>query len=88
MRRTPPPGKSVSARVEDAEPVLQELERAIEHAQQTLDDPQAQEADLRDRLFELKHANDMAEPFWLIIDISRTTAYTGAVKDARDRLLS
>ena len=49
MRRTPPAGRSgPPTRMEEAEPVLQELEKVIEYAQQTLDDPQAQEADLRD----------------------------------------
>ena len=88
MRRTPPPGRSGQTRMEDAEPVLQELEQVIEQARQTLDDPHAQEADLRDRLYELRRANEAAEPFWLIIDISRTTAFTGAVTKAKDRLLS
>ena len=88
MRRTPPPGRSTQTRMEEAEPVLQELEQVIEQARQTLEDPHAQEADLRDRLYELRRANEAAEPFWLIIDISRTTAFTGAVTEAKDRLLS
>ena len=91
MRRTPPPGRSgqpPQPRLEEAEPVLQELEQVIEQAQATLEDPQAQEADLRDRLYELRRACETAEPFWLIIDISRTTAFKGAVKEAKDRLLA
>ena len=88
MRRTPPPGKSIPARVDDAEPVLQELEGAIDRAQQTLEDQYAQEADLRDRLYELRRANEAAEPFWLILEISRTKAFVGAVKEAKDRLLA
>ena len=90
MRRTHPPGRSgqSQSRLEEAEPVLQELEQVIEQAQQTLADQHAQEAELRDRLYELRRANEAAEPFWLIIDISRTTAFTGAVKEAKDRLLA
>ena len=91
MRRTPPPGRSgqpPQPRLEEAEPVLQELEPVIEQAQATLEDPHAQEADLRDRLYELRRACEAAEPFWLIINISRTTAFKGAVKEAKDRLLA
>ena len=88
MRRTPPPGRSgQQPRMVEAEPVLLELELVIEKAQQMLEDQHAQEADLRDCLYELKRANEAAEPFWLIIDISRTKV-TGAVKEAKDRLLS
>ena len=91
MRRTPPPGRTGAPPqpgLEEAEPVLQELEQAIEQAQGTLEDQHAQEADLRDRLYELRRAYEAAEPFWLIIEISRTNAFKGAVKEARDRLLA
>ena len=58
MRRTPPQAAAGRRqRVEDAEPVLQELDRVLEKARLTLDDHQAQEADLRDRLHELRQAN-------------------------------
>ena len=87
MRRTPPPAPA-KRRVEDAEPVLADLERVLEGAKQTLNDKNAQEADLRDRLYELKRANEQADPFWLVIDISRSTAYTGAIRDAKDALLA
>ena len=30
----------------------------------------------------------MPDPFWLIIDISRSTAYTGSVREVRDLLLA
>ena len=88
MRRTPPPAQASGRRVEDAEPVLQDLERVLEEARQTLDNQRAQEADFRDRLYELRQANNAADPFWLVIDISRSTAYSEAIRDARDQLLS
>ena len=88
MRRTPPPAPAKGRRVEDAEPVLQDLERVLEGARQTLSDKNAQEADLQDRLYELRRANDQADPFWLVIDISRSTAYTVAIREARDGLLA
>ena len=74
--------------MEDAEPVLQELDRVLERAGLTLEDQQAQEADLRDRLHELRQANNDADPFWLIIDISRSTAYTGSIREAKDLFLA
>ena len=61
MRRTPPPSQAKGRRVEDVEPVLQDLERVLENARQTLENQQVQEADLRDRLFELRQANDAAD---------------------------
>ena len=86
MRRTPPPSRGRG--VEDAEPVLQDLERTLERARHTLDDQHSQEADLRDRLYELKQADDAANPFWLVIDISRSSAYATTIRECRELLLS
>ena len=78
MRRTPPQAAAGrTKRLEDAEPVLKALDRVLIKSRDTLEDQQAQEADLRDRLYELKQANDAADPFWLILEISRSSAYTG-----------
>ena len=89
MRRTPPQKAAARGRtVEDAEPVLQHLDQVLEDARRTLDDPQAQEADFRDRLYEMKKANEEADPYWLIVEISRSSAYSGAIREVKDRLLA
>ena len=89
MRRTPPqPAVARGRNVEDAEPALQNLDRVLEAARRTLEDQQAQEADYRDRLHELKQANDDADPFWLIIDISRSSTYARMIREAKDSLLA
>ena len=88
MRRTPPPTAAARGRnVEDAEPALQNLDRVLEAARRTLEDQQAQEADYRDRLHELKQANNEADPFWLILDISRSSAYARLIREAKEALL-
>ena len=89
MRRTPPQTAAARGRnVEDAEPALQNLDRVLEAARATLNDQQAQEANYRDRLYELKQANDAADPFWLILDISRSSSYARAIRETRDGLLA
>ncbi len=85
MRRTPPQTAAARGRnVEDAEPALQNLDQVLKAARRMLEDQQAQEADYRDRLNELKQANDAANPFWLIVDISRSTAYTATIREVKD----
>ena len=88
MHCTPPRPAGNRPRQEEAEPILHELEQVLQRVRQTLEDNHAQEADLRDGLYELRRVNDAADPFWLIIDISRSSAYAAAIREARDHLLA
>ena len=89
MQRTHPQSTSGRGmRPEDAQPALKELESALETGRETLEQQDAQEADLRDRLFELKRTYEEASKYWLVLEISRTTRYNANVKELRDQLLA